>query len=456
LNFFLKEMVEGIANGVEDYLIDGLSFKLPPGATYVTDRKSVTYYTSGSNEYSTQGTKLVKIVANSDGWCDPSTVRISFDVLNTASDAAALLRPLSGGWSFFRRLRILCSGTIIEDISEFSRCQELFTTLINKNSKVNIDAEGFGLTPFDYTTPETLANFPGIAGGQSQTITFTPLSGILSQPKYLPLRYAPLTFELELVSDNTLPFVLNNAGGGVFNLANTSNSWKIQNVQMKCDIVTLDNALDNSYAELLLSGKSLPISYNTYISQFQSILSGTVGQQKVRINVARSLSRLKSVFISFDKANTSASAVYKDFNSFYSPMMTTTDPLQPILGGGTAAGEVEWQIQLGNKLYPETPCRSHSESFYQLRKCLGVQSSALHSFNVSGQEYRRRKFIIGIDMEAVLQASFSGKNTRSGDLLNIKFDHLGTDTAKYAHSMYVILHSDNVLQIQDSGVVVYD
>ena len=263
-----------------------------------------------------------------------------------------------------------------------------------------------------------------------------------------------MTFELELVSDNTLPFVLNNAGGGVFNTANTSNSWKIQNVQMKCDIVTLDNSLDNSYAELLLSGKSLPISYNTYISQFQSILSGTVGQQKVRINVARSLSRLKSVFISFDKANTVASAVYKDFNSFYSPMMTGLN--DAILGGGTAAGEVEWQIQLGNKLYPETPCRSHSESFYQLRKCLGVQSSALHSFNVSGQEYRRRKFILGIDTEAILQASFSGKNTRSGDLLNIKFDHLGTNSANYAHSMYVILHSDNIMEIRDSGVVVYD
>ena len=101
-----------------------------------------------------------------------------------------------------------------------------------------------------------------------------------------------MTFELELVSDNTLPFVLNTVLP--FTTANTSNSWKIQNVQMKLDIVTLDNALDNSYAELLLSGKSLPISYNTYISQFQSIASGGVGQQKVRVNVARSLSRLKS------------------------------------------------------------------------------------------------------------------------------------------------------------------
>ena len=57
-------MVEAIANGVEDLLIDGLSLKLPSSATYITNRKSVTFYTSGSNEYSTSGTTLIKIAVN--------------------------------------------------------------------------------------------------------------------------------------------------------------------------------------------------------------------------------------------------------------------------------------------------------------------------------------------------------------------------------------------------------
>ena len=236
------------------------------------------------------------------------------------------------------------------------------------------------MSPFDYTTAESLANFPGIAGGQTQTIIFTPLSGILSQSKYLPLRYCPLVFELELVSDNTLPFVLNTILP--FTLTNTSNSWKIQNVQIKVDVCTLDNQLENQYTEKLLSGQSFPINYSTYISQFQSILSGTVGQQKVRINISRSLSRLKSVFVTLDKANTTASAVYKDFNNFYSPMQSTSN--NSILG---QTGEMEFQIQLANKLYPEYPIRSHAEAFYQLRKTLGIQSSALHSFNISAQEY---------------------------------------------------------------------
>ena len=31
--------MESISNGVEDYLIDGLSFKLPAGSSYITERK---------------------------------------------------------------------------------------------------------------------------------------------------------------------------------------------------------------------------------------------------------------------------------------------------------------------------------------------------------------------------------------------------------------------------------
>jgi hypothetical protein len=89
---------------------------------------------------------------------------------------------------------------------------------------------------------------------------------------------------------------------------------------------TLDNALDNSYAEWLLSGKSLPINYNTYVSQMQSTLSsGSIGQQSIRLNVTRALSRLKSVFITLinPTPSTAEAGAYigrKDWNNFYSPM----------------------------------------------------------------------------------------------------------------------------------------
>ena len=41
IHIYIYKMVEAIANSAEDYLIEGLNFKLSPGASYITDRKSV-------------------------------------------------------------------------------------------------------------------------------------------------------------------------------------------------------------------------------------------------------------------------------------------------------------------------------------------------------------------------------------------------------------------------------
>ena len=313
-------MVEVAAAGtISDVLIENLSFKFRPNANYVQERKSVTFYAQGSNYYSPDGTKVIKIAVTSDHWLDPSTLRVSFDVNNEAVDTTigtvqhpALknkLRPLSGGGSFFHRLRILSGGTLIEDISDYARCTEMFSTLINKSSKVNMDAEAFGLEPFNYKTAETEALFPGIDGGSSQTILFTPLAGILSQSKYIPLRYASLTFEFELVKNNDDPFVLNTIAP--FTPNNTSNDWSLSNVQIKCDILVVDNELSNSYTKLLMGGSVLPINYSTYVPMYQTIAN----QQKVRLNIGRSLSRLKSVFVTLDRAD-ATTAVYKSFNIF--------------------------------------------------------------------------------------------------------------------------------------------
>ena len=94
-------MVEAIANGREDKLIDGLSFKMNPGASYVTDRRSVTYHPQGSNIYKPgSGTKLIRILLTGDNWLDPSTLRIMFTLTNEEADGQKL-RPLSGPWAFF-------------------------------------------------------------------------------------------------------------------------------------------------------------------------------------------------------------------------------------------------------------------------------------------------------------------------------------------------------------------
>ena len=65
--------MEAHANGVDDVLVDSLSFKLRNSAKYVTDRRSVTFHPSGSNVYkSTAGTKVLKLVLTGDSWLAPT------------------------------------------------------------------------------------------------------------------------------------------------------------------------------------------------------------------------------------------------------------------------------------------------------------------------------------------------------------------------------------------------
>ena len=70
---------------------------------------------------------------------------------------------------------------------------------------------------------------------------------------------------------------------------------RFKNVRLIADIVTLDNGIQNSYAEHVLSGKSPPINYSTYVSIFQGVTFPSV-----IVSVARSASRLKTIFINFD------------------------------------------------------------------------------------------------------------------------------------------------------------
>ena len=94
---------------------------------------------------------------------------------------------------------------------------------------------------------------------------------------------------------------------------------------------------------------------------------------------------------------------------------------------------------------------------YFFNSCSSLRLS-LHNFDIDAHEYRTCKFVWATDMEKVLEAGFTGMNTRSGDVLNVRFDHLEpvANAANYATQMQIVLHSDNVLEVKDSGCTVYD
>ena len=109
------------------------------------------------------------------------------------------------------------------------------------------------------------------------TVLFKPILGLLNQPKFLPLsKMGPMVLELDLVDEFNDPVVTPDAllnppetDAKKITPANTSNDWQIENVQVKCDLITLDNGLQNSYDAHLLAGNAYPINYNTFITQCQ-------------------------------------------------------------------------------------------------------------------------------------------------------------------------------------------
>jgi len=60
--------MENLTNSADEVLVDSLSFKLPASGNSVTDRRSVTFHTEGSNSYSPQaGTKVIRFRLAGEG-----------------------------------------------------------------------------------------------------------------------------------------------------------------------------------------------------------------------------------------------------------------------------------------------------------------------------------------------------------------------------------------------------
>ena len=468
--------METYSSSVEDQLIDGLSFKLSAGSSYITDRKSVTFFPSGSNVYtSTSGTRILRFLINGDDWIDSTnTLRIFFDIANTGTQP---LRVLGGPYSFFRRMRVLCGNQLVEDIDYYNRNHYLFDIMRARHVRENEDCEGTGADRFDapkyqpvFQSAENLASgivypfgvigrfnddYVSVPAGKSKTVSFKPLSGLLNCGKLLPLRYAPLIIELELVSNPNDPIISEVDAALDISATNNSTSWRIENPQVKADICVLDNALNNEYAALLLSGKSLPINYSSFVCQLQSVSSSNLS-----VNITRALSRLKSVFVTLDQTNgyayysgnnTHTQIWKKNWNDFFHPMTYTNGPYNPDYEINSI------QMQLGSKMFPEYPMASAQECFYQLRKCMGVENSNFHSLDITPYEYTNHKFVIAFDCEKNLGSAFTGINTKAGSLLTVKLKTASTlPTGANPDTMYVTLHFDSILQIGDSGIQVFE
>ena len=135
--------------------------------------------------------------------------------------------------------------------------------------------------------------------------------------------------------------------------------------------------------------------------------------------------------------------VYNETNLFRHDMAGTYDFTK----------ELNFTLQIGSKKFPEYPIKNAADAYYQLRKSLGIHGSAFHSINIKGNEFMTNQFVLGIDTDKILGASFTGYITKSGDLITLALENNGFANGDRIHS---VLHYDAVLNIRDQGVEVLE
>ena len=146
----------------------------------------------------------------------------------------------------------------------------------------------------------------------------------------------------------------------------------------------------------------------------------------------------------------------KPWNGFYHPM---NGQLSLWKRKYDSRFELQYQIQIGSKLFPEYPITSVAETFCQLRKTTGIFNSTQLSCDIDQQKYRTLHHIVATDAEKTLQAGYTGLNTRMGDLLTVKIKPMDASICtedNMPDSIQIILHSDQIMNIGDTGIQVMD
>ena len=522
--------MDNIISESSDVMINQLNFGLPETSQYITDRRFVNYFPSGSNVYAPNaGNKNIRFYISGDAnqYLDLSSVRLFATLQNTDGTRAKFLRPLGGLHSFFQRYRATVGGQMVQDIIEYNRHCELFKSFKSKDVNEMDDIESSanpsydddfhkyanGLNSFiDYTTSgatnaggvatvdtgadhneygrvdfrPTRHTLSGIAGANGKMrLGHKPVCGLLESNYYLPLRFAPLELEFTIVSDGNEPIVVpegdaqtnpnteTDKQGYYFQSGNTSVSWEMNNVIIRAEVITLDNTVDNNITKHLLEGQSLKLivpQYHTITQTFNT------GGGEINMNIVKSASKLSNAFITLYRTPRQGSRygyflpsnyTHKRWNYFYNPMVNSeindgpladTLPAQEGKGFQDYSRNLSWQLQVGNKKWPEFEVQSLSEAFYFLRRTLHYHNYDQNSLNISYKQYRENKYIIAVSFEKMQDVNFTSINTKMGSLITFKIKGTEGTLAETEQIQEVFCHltSETVLEILESGAVVYD
>ncbi len=413
--------MESIVQSSNDSLIHMLNFKSPDTASFVTDRHEANWAASGSNIYDSDlGVKTIRLNLTGQTFFDPGSLMIQFKV---RSKIASDLKPLTGPWSFIKRLTVTCSGANVEDILYYNRCHELLDGFHSKEKRLNTHAMGFGCTVVD-GKKQDLAQVEVAHGAAGMYVIFFPSAlGISNCGKWIPLwalGSSGLVYTIELAP-----------GAEVFD-ASGSQQYEISDVRAFGNTYSLNSELQNKYATHLLEGKQLNINFRSWSNTMISLLDSDTWTA----HVARSFTRLNTVFLTTVQDGA-------EVNEFYAPKTSEN---------------VEGWLQIGDKRWSDMSTATTAQWMYRLFTALGTLGSAIYPISMSREDFKTKTAVFAWDTEKVpASASYSGHNCSTGALISVNMKNFGTapqgtdnDTG-HARRAYLFCHYDVILSLTDQG-----
>ena len=334
-------------------------------------------------------------------------------------------------------------------------------------------------------TRHSMSGIPG-ANGKIR-VSHKMCCGLMESNYFLPLRVAPLELQFQLVSDGNEPIIVpqgdatanptteTDRQGYYFQSGNTAtgDDWIITQVFIRADTITLDNSVDNKITSALLQGTSLKMvipQYHTITQTFKT------GGGEINMNIVKSASKLSNAFITLYRAPKTGlrygyfrpdNYLHKRWNYFYNTMINSeindggdpdNNPEEVGQGFADSTRALSWQLQVANKKFPEKECESLAEAWYFSRRTIALFNPEQNSINISYNQYRNSKFVIGVDFQKMNSVNFSGISTKLGSLITFKLK--GTEgaiaPAEQITEIFCHLVSESILEIRSDGSLVYD
>jgi hypothetical protein len=433
------------------------SNQLPLGIESKSHRRL--FFPSTGDEYKPNGTNICRIDLNYDGMLDTSQSYLMFDITNTSGKKL----KLDLGHPVISRLTISSGGVVLEDIQHYN--QLVGGILMPSQAGVgNLHAQSFNLgTDTSTTTGQMIRSSVNtgynirqissasaengvaatgvLANGDSHTVCYKLISGLLDNDKYLPLvlMNAGITVQIELAPGNEI---------GVSEASDAADiTYGISAVRYVAHLIDLERGFyDRLRSVQQASGGQLTIagtSFRSYTGNFGVSGSNT-------LNIPARVRSIKSVFWKL-----SVAANKQQYN----------------LSSGCHGNIASYQLKIGATNYPPTAIKVNAvtnkiEPYLELQKAFGKLGSTVHSDMLGVGSYLTKETVpadqmtaagsaymfgpFGIDLEAFRHEIENGINTSERSLpMSLSLEG-AAGTAAVAH-IYVMY--DAMFYVDMSGAV---